>query len=230
VACLGALVYTLLPIRKSDLEFFQPVDSATAIEWKAIRENPEVLESIEYPQDLRRLFEESYSRERFLWEGNRQKVLDDYQKRFPLEPSRVLFSMYASFAKLRDSERAWASDPRLTAWDREAKRKEFISSNIPPEWRDLVFPESQERINLTLIWFLEDFVQKHPFSLAKERWKVLKQFRNQNNLTDNESSEYRHRILELVYSREISLMDPLEKEEFWRKRESAWKEGLDFWN
>lgn len=237
LAFLLGLVYFLF-FKKPKANSFselEPPSPEVAVEWSVLQSKPELLEAKEYPEDLPGFLESLVTQESVVFGGDREKTYEILQTQRPGEPGRVLFALYLSFAQLRDSEKYWEKDPLLSFWDREQKRTAFIQTHFAQNLQEKIFPWNSIRAKRSLLWFLENFVQKNPYSLSKERWRAVKQVRkelysdHEREGFGTETDIWRLEVLKLVYSRELEQMSETERQNFlFSLKERA--ENPDFWN
>ncbi len=206
-----------------------------AVEWTALQSKPELLDAREYPEDLPGFLEQLLTQESILFNGNREKTYESLQNQFPGEPGRVLFAVFLSYAHLREEEKVWEKNSDLSPWERELKRESFQKNHFSKALKEKIFPWSPVRAQRNLVWFLEDYVAKNPYSLSKERWRAVQQTRNEllgdrvRESLPSETDSWRFGILKLVYAREIEQMSETEKQAYFAKlRERT--QDMDFWN
>jgi len=210
-------------------------ESRSSPEWKALQEDSSVLDSEDYPSDLRGFLEEYANRTRVLWEGDHQKAYEELQKIYPGERGQVLFSLLTAFLAWKAEVASLEADPQLSSWEREERSLEFQKTRFSQNLRAKIFPPRPERAQLQMLWFLEDYSSKNPYSVPRERKRALLGFlrerypEQRDFVHQGETPEARKKLFQLLHAKILETMSPEEMERFFEAHRKEW-ESLDFWN
>lgn len=232
--CFLVLVYILFWKKETkDRKPFE-ISGESGIIWKQIQSNPETLVGIGYPQDLRDFLESVRGKETYLFENDRTKTKDFLLAEYPDERGEVLFALYLAFREYTAEKRKIDSNTELSEIKKLMEIKRLQSEIFPEYLRTLIFPEHPIHPTRLLLYTLQDFVEKNPFSYSRERKLIFLKKRKEiygekeREIRNWEDPDFWNRIIELLYEREMSDMEEKERSQFHSKRLEEFK--IDFWN
>ncbi|TGM52311.1 hypothetical protein [Leptospira vanthielii] len=231
---LGGFVYILfLKNTNPDLKA-SSYDSRSEVYWERLQNRPEVLLGPGYPTDLRDFLETLRGKESYLWEGDRDKTYTHLLETYPDERGHVLYAVFIAFMNWKEKSSEVEQRGDLSAYEKLTAVNRVSEEIFPLVLRTILFPKHPTTPPVLLLSYLEDYVQKNPYSYSRERKRIF--LRKMEELYQAEKWEIRtwespmflRQVIELIYEREILEMSEEEKTSY----RSAKLEELkaDFWN
>ncbi|GBF43127.1 hypothetical protein LPTSP2_24230 [Leptospira ellinghausenii] len=231
---LGGLVYILFLKKTKENPKESSFDSHSEIYWQRLQNRPEVLKGPGYPSDLRDFLETIRGKESYLWNGDREETYRYLLQEFPDERGNVLYAVYVAFMNWKDKSLEIESSPSLSQYEKLTAVNRLKEEIFPKFLNDLIFPKHPTSPPMILLSFLEDYIQRNPYSYARERKRIF--LRKKETLYQQEkwdiqsweSPSFYRQVVELLYEREMKEMSEEEKT-FYRSSKIEELKS-DFWN
>ncbi|MCW7461334.1 hypothetical protein [Leptospira limi] len=231
---LGGLVYILFLKKAKENPKESSFDSHSEIYWQRLQNRPEVLKGPGYPSDLRDFLETIRGKESYLWNGDREETYRYLLQEFPDERGHVLYAVYVAFMNWKDKSLEIESSPSLSQYEKLTAVNRLKEEIFPKFLNELLFPKHPTSPPVILLSFLEDYIQRNPYSYARERKRIF--LRKKETLYQQEkwdiqaweSPSFYRQVVELLYEREMKEMSEEEKT-FYRSSKIEELKS-DFWN
>ncbi|XDD46812.1 hypothetical protein AB3N60_01575 [Leptospira sp. WS39.C2] len=231
---LGGLVYILFLKKDKENPKESSYDSRSEIYWQRLQNRPEVLKGPGYPSELRDFLETLRGKETYLWKGDRDETYQFLLQEFPDERGHVLYAVYVAFMNWKDKSLEIESSPSLSQFEKLTAVNRLKEEIFPGFLKDLIFPKHPSSPPVILVSFLEDYIQRNPYSYSRERKRIF--LRKKEELYQKEkwdiqtweSPSFYRQVVEMIYEREIKEMSEEEKT-FYRSSKIEELKS-DFWN
>lgn len=231
---LGSLVYILF-LKKTNADPKESsFDSRSEIYWKRLQNRPEVLGSVGYPNDLRDFLETLRGKESFLWNGDRDQTYRYLLTEFPDERGHILYAVYVAYMNWKEKSKEIESSTSLTSYEKLTAVNRLKEEIFPGVIHQLIFPKHPTTPPTILVSYLEDYIQRNPYSYARERKRIF--LRKKEELYQKEkwdiqtweSPNFYRQVVSLIYEREMKEMTEEEKTFYLTSKIEELKS--DFWN
>ncbi|MCW7491855.1 hypothetical protein ND861_04225 [Leptospira sp. 2 VSF19] len=231
---LSGLVYILFLKKTKEDPKQSSYDSRSEVYWQRLQNRPEVLIGPGYPQDLRDFLETLRGKESYLWKGDRDKTYEYLLETYPDERAHVLYALYVAFMNWKEKSLELEQREDLSSYEKLTAVNRMSEQIFPLMIRNLIFPKHPTTPPVFLLSYLEDYVQKNPYSYSRERKRIF--LKKKKELYQNEKWEiqswesptFLRQVIELIYSREILEMSEEEKTSYRNAKLEELK--ADFWN
>ncbi|XDD43064.1 hypothetical protein AB3N58_01485 [Leptospira sp. WS60.C2] len=231
---LGGLVYILFLKKNMDDPKQSSFDSRSEIYWQRLQNRPEVLKGPGYPSDLRDFLETLRGKESYLWKGDRDETYRYLLENYPDERGHVLYAVYVAFMNWKEKSIEIETSASLSQYEKLTAVNRLKEEIFPGFLKDLIFPKHHTSPPVLLLSFLEDYIQRNPYSYARERKRIFLRkkeelYREEKwDIQSWESPTFYRKLVELLYEREMKEMTDEEKT-FYRSSKIEELKS-DFWN
>ncbi|TGK82183.1 hypothetical protein EHQ24_13015 [Leptospira noumeaensis] len=231
---LGGLVYFLFQKKTNPDPKESSYDSRSEVYWQRLQNRPEVLQGPGYPSDLRDFLETLRGKESYLWEGDRDKTYEFLLETYPDERGHVLYAIYIAFMNWKEKTKEVESRDDLSSYEKLTAVNRLSEEIFPVVLRDHLFPKHPTTPPVWLLSFLEDYIQKNPYSYSRERKRIF--LKKKAELYQKEKWEIRswespmffRKVVDLIYARELLEMSEEERTSYRSAKQEELK--ADFWN
>lgn len=231
---MSGLVYFLFLKKTNQDPKLSSYDSRSEVYWQRLQNRPEVLFGPSYPKDLRDFLETLRGKESYLWKGDRDKTYEYLLETYPDERAHVLYALYVAFMNWKEKSFEVEQREDLSSYEKLTAVNRLSEQIFPDMIRNLIFPKHPTNPPVFLLSYLEDYVQKNPYSYSRERKRIF--LKKKKELYQNEKWEiqswesptFLRQVIELIYSREILEMSEEEKTSYRNAKLEELK--ADFWN
>lgn len=229
----GLVYFLFLKKTKSD-PTQSSFDSHSEVYWQRLQNRPEVLLGPGYPSDLRDFLETLRGKESYLWKGDREKTYTYLLESYPDERGHVLYAVYVAFMNWKEKTLEVEQTEGLTSYEKLTAVNRLSKEIFPLVIRSILFPKHPTTPPVLLLSFLEDYVQKNPYSYSRERKRIFLRKKEELYQTEKweiqawESPMFFRQVVELIYAREMLEMSEEEKTSYRSAKQEELK--VDFWN
>ena len=231
---LGGLVYILFLKKNKEDTKESSYDSRSEIYWQRLQNRPEVLKGTGYPEDLRDFLETLRGKETYLWKGDRDQTYLHLLTEYPDERGHVLYAVYVAYMNWKEKSLEMETSPALSSYEKLTAVNRLKGEIFPSDLRGLIFPKHPTSPPVILSSYLEDYIQRNPYSYARERKSIF--LRKKEELYQKEkwdiqsweSPSFYREVVEMIYEREMKEMTEEEKT-FYRSSKIEELKS-DFWN
>nr|WP_244936835.1 hypothetical protein [Leptospira brenneri] len=231
---LGSLVYFLFQKKTNPDHKESSFDSHSEVYWQRLQNRPEVLQGPGYPSDLRDFLETLRGKESYLWEGERDKTYAYLLETYPDERGHVLYAVYVAFMNWKEKTLEVEKREDLTSFEKLTAVNRISEEIFPLVLRHLLFPKHPTTPPVWLLSYLEDYVQKNPYSYSRERKRIFLKKKAELYQKEKweiqswESPMFFRQVVELIYARELLEMSEEERTSYRSTKQEELK--VDFWN
>ncbi|TGK51205.1 hypothetical protein EHQ10_06190 [Leptospira bouyouniensis] len=231
---LGGLVYFLFLKKHYGNTKESSYDSRSEVYWQRLQNLPEVLKGEGYPNDLRDFLETLRGKESYLWKGDRDKTYLHLLEEYPDERGHVLYAVYVAYMNWREKSLEIESSPSLSTYEKLTAVNRLKEEIFPGFLNLLLFPKHPTSPPVLLSSYLEDYIQRNPYSYARERKRIFLRKKEELykqekwDIQSWESPSFYRQIVNLIYEREMKEMTDEEKT-FYRSSKIEELKS-DFWN
>ncbi|PJZ84808.1 hypothetical protein [Leptospira harrisiae] len=231
---LVGLVYFLFQKKANSDPKQSSFDSHSEVYWQRLQNRPEVLQGPGYPSDLRDFLETLRGKESYLWKGDREKTYAYLLETFPDERGHVLYAVYVAFMNWKEKTLELEQNEGISSYEKLTAVNRLSEEIFPPVIRNLIFPKHPTTPPVWLLSYLEDYIQKNPYSYARERKRIFLRKKEELYKTEKweiqtwESPMFFQKVVELIYARELLEMSEEERTSYRSAKQEELK--VDFWN
>ncbi|MGE8720671.1 hypothetical protein ACO2KH_04995 [Leptospira terpstrae] len=183
---------------------------------------------------MRDFLETLRGKESYLWKGDREKTYTYLLETYPDERGHVLYAVYVAFMNWKEKTLEVEQTEGLTSYEKLTAVNRLSEEIFPLVIRSMLFPKHPTTPPVLLLSFLEDYVQKNPYSYSRERKRIFLRKKEELYQTKKweiqawESPMFFRQVVELIYAREMLEMSDEEKTSYRSAKQEELK--VDFWN